>query len=171
MHHRRRFLSNSAFGVLAFFGLGSLLKYPAWAGLFDWIDDSPISPSSTAVPSTAATFQEVYDGAIAITRDQLLKLQNGQVSRWSDLADKPYGRLISADGLEHYYFKFGFGDGGVILISDANGIVMDSRIEPRQITPDFVPADMSEYVYYPPKRVETIATNPPPPPLPQQGCY
>ncbi|NJR37761.1 MAG: hypothetical protein HC781_01645 [Leptolyngbyaceae cyanobacterium CSU_1_4] len=178
--NRRQFLpSMLGFGI--FFVLEWLRTRPANATfLNDWMDSlsgspasNPVAPAASVTPSDFQKFYiEIY-GNNYITRDQLALLQNGSATHWWDIVNegqKPYGRLKADDDLEHYYFPFSFGDGGVILVSDSTGAIVHWDVSGAGLAPPFQPADLSEYVYFPPREV-AVADPAYPPPPPQAECY
>jgi hypothetical protein len=159
--NRRQHLP-AALSLISIILLENLNSSPALAGLFNWLDNIPNRTELPAIernPAPDYEFQEIYEGSLHLTRGTLARLTNGQVYHWSDLASKPYGRLKSNDGLEHYFFKFGFGEGGVILISDSKGIVSDWEITGQALAPEYNPPDMSQYVYEPPRKPADSPSN------------
>ena len=181
---RRQFLPLLIGGSTAVTMLG-ILNRSAHASILNDLFDSAISSPSAPVAPTAAIysegasmFSEIY-GEHYISREQYERLQSGEATHWYNVASKPYARIRSTDGLEHYYFPFNFGSGGVTIISDTTGAIASWDIITDDLVPQFSAADMSEYNYYPPKAVAVKATIEPTapnfPPLPQQqpplGCY
>jgi hypothetical protein len=161
---RRQFLP-SMLGLVGILALDWLRSRPALAGLFDFLNnDSPV-PSQSA-PAQSYKMVATYKNPTYLSRSQIADIDSFKGYHWSGIG-QPYGRLASADGLEHYYFPFSFGDGGLIAISDSSGIVSSVEISGRSLAPAFVPADMSEYIYYP------LKPEPDYPPLPPVGetCY
>lgn len=130
-------------------------------GVFDFLNGepaptAPVEPAPPNFPAAAdvpiaseasSEFQDVYAGAPSLTREQLARLKDGQVSHWSDLASKPYGRLPSTDGLEHYYFQFGFGEGGVILVCNTEGVMQSWDFSTGGL-PQYQEPDMSQWRNY-----------------------
>jgi hypothetical protein len=183
---RRQFLPAMVGGMAGITALNWLQSCPANATILnDWIDGAVGSPSAPVAPAAAVSagvdsmFSEIY-GAHYISREQYSRLESGSATHWYDVASKPYARIRSTDGLEHYYFPFNFGDGGVVVISDTSGVIASWDISADRLVPEFSPADMSEWNYYPPKpKAVPVATDPiaasgfppVPPAAPVSSCY
>lgn len=180
---RRQFIPAMVGGIAGVATLHHLTR-PANAtilnDLFDSFSSAPSAPTAPSAPINTGVdsiFSEVY-GANYINRQQLEWLNSGQATHWYQLAPKPYARVASNDGYEHYYFPFNFGDGGVITVCDGSGAIVSWDISTDALVPAFSPADMTGYNYYPPKTEAVAAVPAQPtgyPPLPKQppplGCY
>jgi hypothetical protein len=155
---RRQFFPAMVGGVAGVTALNWLQSRPANAtilnDLFDGATGSPSNPAptSSAPVYSSSVFAEVY-GQYYISREQFIVLQSGQAVHWWDIAPKPYARLKSEDASEHYYFPFQFGNGGAIVVCDTTGLIVSWDISGASWVPDWSPADMSEYNYYPPKAI------------------
>jgi hypothetical protein len=162
---RRQFLPFLIGGSTAVTVLGILNRSAHATILNDWLDGAVGSPSAPAAPAApvysggASMFAEIY-GEHYISREQYARLQSGSATHWYDVAPKPYARIRSDDGLEHYYFPFDFGAGGVTIVSDTTGAIASWDIATEDWVPEFSPVDMSEYNYYPPKAKEAAAAAP-----------
>lgn len=159
----------------------------ARAGLFDFLNEErPIQKAvqrqfqgAPAAVGVSTDFVEIY-GENYITRAQFKTLQSGQAVHWWDIAPKPYASMRTTSGTEKYYFPFAEGEGGVIVICDTTGAIVSWDISADSLVPQYNPADMSDYNYYPPKArvVEVAQVTPQPsgyPPVPENqsplGCY
>ncbi len=184
---KRRQLLPAMVGLAGITALDWLRSRPANAtflnNLFDSATGSPSNsaPASSAPVQSSTMFAEVYPEQYYISREQFTVLQSGNAVHWWDIAPKPYARLNSTDGSEHYYFPFAFGEGGAIVVCDTTGAIASWDISTDRLVPEFSPADLSQYNYYPPKAKEVAAVPATPdqptgyPPLPEKqaplGCY
>jgi hypothetical protein len=164
---KRRHFFDITIGIGVWLVLDWFQSRPALAGLFDFLNHDAGAPNPTPNISTQSyEIVATYENPTYLSRNQIADLEGFNGYHWSNIG-QPYGRLASEDGLEHYYYPFDFGDGGLVAIADSGGIVSSVEITGRSLAPAFLPADMGEYVYYPPKSEPDY---PPPPPV-EGSCY
>lgn len=184
---KRRQIFPAMAGLTGIIALDWLKSRPAVATILNDLFDSatgyqtspasrPSSFTSSAPVAPSTDFAEIY-GENYITREQFTVLQSGNATHWWDIAPKPYARMNSDPGSERYYFPFAFGDGGVIVVCDTAGAIVNWDITGDPMVPEYSPDDLSEYNYYPPKAKEVAVESTPtgfppvPPNAPVSQCY